>query len=336
MLDLIQKYVEIPGVSGDEGAVRDAILAEIQSFADEYHVDASGNLIVFKKGRQCAKARVMLDAHMDEIGLIVTSVTEDGYLRFAKVGGIDNQVLFGKRVKIGDVSGVIGGCPVHLLEKSDADRIMKTDDLFIDIGAKDREDALQYVAPGDCAVFDTGFVDMGDRFAARALDDRAGCAVLTKMIQSKLDYDLYFSFSTGEEVGCRGAKTAAFSIDPQAAIVVEGTTACDLSGVPDDKTVCRLGKGAVISFMDGGTVYDKTLYRNILHLDGVRTQPKSAATGGNDAASIHQSRNGVKTAAISLPCRYIHSGWAIAQKTDLADYYQAVYMTAMRLASGEF
>lgn len=335
---LLKKYTQIAAVSGDEYRLRNAIIEDIKDYADNLQVDALGNLLVYKKGKKRAKRRIMLDAHMDEIGLIITNVTSDGYLRFDTVGGIDDKVLFGKRVKIRDTVGVIGGCAVHLLDSSESATVQPKDKLFIDIGAKSREEALTLVDIGETAVFDSEYTELGSKIAARALDDRIGCAVLADMIRHELDYDMYFSFSVQEEVGCRGAKCSAYTIDPDFALVIESTTASDLFGVSDGSKVCVLGDGAAVSFMDNGTLYDREMYKFVLDnckKNNIKAQLKTAAKGGNDAKSIHLSKSGVRTCAVSLPCRYIHSQYCVADKSDIYSLKNAVLLNANLLASGE-
>lgn len=337
MIGLLEKYCKIAAVSGDEYRLRNAIIEDIKDYADSIEVDPLGSIIVFKKGEKRAKRKVMLDAHMDEIGLIITSVTEQGYLRFDAVGGIDNKVLFGKRVKIRDVSGVIGGCAVHLLDSADKDKVQPYDKLFIDIGADSREQALEYVDVGETAVFETGYEPIGEKIAARALDDRIGCAVLVDMIKKPLKYDMWFTFTVQEEVGCRGAKCAAYAVDPEFAFVIESTTAADLHDVPPDKEVCVLGDGAAVSFMDNGTLYDREMYKFVLdncRKNDIAIQLKTAAKGGNNASAVHLSRKGVRTCAISLPCRYIHSQYCVAHQNDVSALQNAVETAATLVAGG--
>lgn len=335
MLTLLEKYCGIASPSGSEEKMREAIINDIKDFADEYKTDALGNLIVFKKGKQTPNKKVMLDAHIDEIGFMITDIDENGYLRFDNLGGIDGKVLFGKRVKINDICGVIGGAAVHLLSADSRKKVQKNDNLRIDIGAENKSDAEQKVKIGDTAVFDTEFCDMGEKIAARGLDDKVGCAVLVKLIQSDLKYDMYFSFSVQEEIGCRGAAVTSYSVAPDCAVTVEATTAADLYGVPDDKKVCVLQQGAALSLMDNGTLYDKNLVQNVLetaHKNGVAAQLKTAVAGGTNASVIHKSRNGVKTVNIALPCRYIHSAYCVAAKSDVDSLYNLVKLTAENLA----
>lgn len=321
MLEMIKELCALSGISGRENAVRDYIVNQIKGYA-EYSVDPLGNLIVFKKGRKPAKNKVMLDAHMDEVGLIITAITAEGYLKFVKVGGIDSRVMLGRTVKVGDkaVNGVIGIKPIHLVDKGEEAKIPKVDDLYIDIGAKSKEEAQEYVRLGDAAWFEGGFVEFGDGFVkSKALDDRAGCAILIEMIKSELEYDAWFSFSVQEEIGTRGAQASAFTIAPDYAIVVETTTAADISGVKDEKRVCLCGKGGAVSFMDRSTLYNRELFDKAFEIaerGGIACQPKTMVAGGNDAGAIHKSRGGVKVLTVSVPCRYLHSPSCVIKKSD--------------------
>ena len=337
MLEMIKELCALPGISGRENDVRDYIIEKIKDYA-EYSVDPLGNLLVFKKGRKEVKNKVMLDAHMDEVGLIVTAITSEGYLRFAKVGGIDTRVIIGRSVRVGDkaVNGVIGIKPVHLVEKSAEADIPKNDSLYIDIGAKNKEEAEELVCIGDAVVFDSDFVEFGDGFVkGKALDDRVGCAILIEMIRSELDYDAWFSFSTQEEIGTRGAQTAAYNIAPDYAIVVETTTAADISGVKDEKRVCICGKGGVVSFMDRSTVYSRELFDKAFEVakeNGIVCQPKTLVAGGNDAGAIHKSRGGVKVLTVSVPCRYLHSPSCVIKYSDVEESLKLIRAMAEEFA----
>lgn len=337
MLEMIKELCILSGISGREGAVREYIIEKIKDYA-EYSIDPLGNLLVFKKGRNPAKNKVMLDAHMDEVGLIVTAITSEGYLRFAKVGGIDTRVMIGRPVKVGDkaVNGVIGIKPVHLVEKSAEADIPKADDLYIDIGAKSKEEAEEFVRLGDAAWFAGDFVQFGDGFIkSKALDDRVGCAILIKMIQSELEYDAWFSFSVQEEIGTRGAQTAAFTIEPDYAIVVETTTAADISGIKDEKRVCICGKGGTVSFMDRSTLYSRELFDKAFEVaekNGIACQPKTLVAGGNDAGAIHKSRGGVKVLTVSVPCRYLHSPSCVIKYSDAEESLKLIKAMAEEMA----
>ncbi len=333
MIKLIEKLSTLNGVSGDESVVANAIIEEIKDFC-EYKIDALGNIIAFKKGAKKANHTLMICAHMDEVGFIVTNVAEKGYLKFANVGGICGGALFGKRVVFGDkkVYGVIGSKPVHFLKKDQETKFPETDSLYIDIGAKSKEEALKVVSLGDRATFDSDFVEFGDGLIkGKALDDRAGCAVMIKMIQSKLEYDTYFVFSTQEEVGARGATVATFSVNPDYAIVLEATTAADIAGVDTNDEVCKLKNGPVISFMDRGTVYDRELFALTLETaskNNIKAQVKTKVAGGNDSQVVHKSRTGVRTVSMSMPCRYLHSASCVLDKSDI----HSTFELAMKLS----
>lgn len=321
MLELIRDLCTLPGISGRENQVRDYIIGKIEGHC-EYSVDGLGNLIAFKKGRKPAAHKVMIDAHMDEVGFIITAITSEGFLRFAKVGGVNTGVLTGRRVKVGEkgVSGVFGIKPIHLIDKEDENKLPSGDDLYIDIGAKSKEDAEKYVRPGDSAWFDSEFVQFGNGFIkSKAIDDRAGCAVLIEMICGELEYDTWFSFSVQEEIGTRGAAVSAFSVAPEYAVVVETTTAADISGVKDDKRVCVCGEGGAVSFMDRSTLYGKELFDKAFEVareNNIPCQVKTVVAGGNNAGAIHKSGAGVKTVTVSIPCRYLHSPSCVIKYKD--------------------
>lgn len=318
--ELLKKLSEARGISGRENTVREIILKEIRPLADRIDVTPLGNIIAYRKGSKPAPKKLMISAHMDEVGLIVTHVTDEGLLKFGTVGGIDRRVLPGKSVTVGEnVRGVVGVKPIHLLKTDEADKSVPVDELYLDIGALSREEAEAAVKPGDEVTFDSVFDTENGTVKGRALDDRAGCAILIELMKNKPEYDTVFTFVVQEEIGLHGAKTAAFSVEPDAAIVVESTTAADVPGVGREKQVCRLGEGPVISFMDRRTVYDRAYYRMAFQAAeqaGVKCQAKQAVAGGNDAGVIHTSRGGVRTAAVSLPCRYLHSAVGVIAQED--------------------
>lgn len=338
-LSLLKDLCLLPGVSGREDAVRNRILQEIQPYIDQWQVDGLGNLIVFKKGKQRPKVNTMLSAHMDEVGFIVTHITSEGYLKFATVGGIDQRVIAGRSVIVGSkgIPGIIGVKPIHLLNGDEREKAVPLDHLCIDIGAKDREQALQYVQLGDEVCFEPFFEASKGCIKAKALDDRAGCMVLISLLQSELPYDVTATFVVQEEVGLRGSATAAYSVNPEAAIVVESTTAADIAGVEEEKKVCYVGKGAVLSFMDRRTIYDREYYQFAFQLaqsQQIPCQVKQAVAGGNDAGAIHTSRGGVRTLAVSLPCRYLHSAVSLVSQEDLDSVEKLVYCLFEGIAGG--
>lgn len=323
MRECIQRLAALAGPSGREGAVRAAIERAIaESPADTVvSADRLGNLLVRVTGRQRAEKKVLFAAHMDEVGLIVTGITEEGFLRFAEIGGIDPGVLFGHRVTVNGHVGVIGGKAVHQCSTEEKKAVPKTAGLLIDIGATNREEAERVVQPGDTAVFEDRFLPLErDRFVSKALDDRVGCALLLSLLEEPPAYDITLAFTVQEEIGLRGASTAAFALQPDIAVVVDATTAADTAGVPEQKQVCRVGGGAVISFMDRRTLYDRALYDGILCMAqeaGVPAQSKTVVAGGNDAGAIQTAGGGARVAAVSLPCRYIHSPACLLAEEDV-------------------
>ncbi|MBR5234229.1 MAG: M42 family metallopeptidase [Clostridia bacterium] len=321
MIDTIKELSLLCGTSGRETTVREYIISKIDGKC-EWHKDALGNIIAFKKGKNEAAHKVMLDAHTDEVGVIVTFITSDGMLKFSPVGGIDTKVLLARQIVFDNGTvGVVGIKPIHLSKGDEKTKIPDADSLYIDIGAASKEEAEKYIKPGDTGVFMSDFVEFGDnKIKGKALDDRVGCAVMLDMINSELPYDAYFSFSVQEEIGLRGAATSAFGIDPEYAIVLETTTAADLIDVPEHKKVCKLGEGAAVSFMDRSTLYNKELFDTAFRVaeeKDIKVQPKTVIAGGNNAGAIHKSRAGIKTLTINTPCRYLHSASCICDKNDI-------------------
>ena len=337
MLELIKKLSLINGTSGRENEVREFIINEIKDYADSIETDPLGNLIVFKKGAKTPKNKVLLDAHMDEVGMMITAINADGTLEFECVGGIDRRVMLGRAVTVGEdkINGVIGIKPVHMVSADE--KLTVPSHAYIDIGAENKEDAEKLVCPGDCAYFNSEFVSYGDGFIkGKALDDRAGCAILIEMIKSDLPCDMYFNFAVGEEVGFGFAGAAAYSVRPDYAIVVETTTAADLADVPENQKVCRLGEGAVISFMDRRTIYPRELFDRAFELakvNNVKAQVKSAVAGGNNAGVIHKTAGGIKTLTVSLPCRYLHSPSCVLKTEDITESARLICLLAEDFAN---
>lgn len=337
-LALLERLCRARGISGCEDEVRKIILEEVRPHADRVEITPLGNILAFKKGKNPAKTKLLLNAHMDEVGMTVTYIEEDGLLRFATVGGIDRRVLCGKPVTVGDnVPGVIGAKPIHLLTGEEKEKSVPVQDLYIDIGASSREEAASVVLPGDPVTFDSIFDTAHGKIKSRALDDRAGCAILIDLLKKSLAYDMTFAFVVQEETGLNGSKTAAYITDPEAAIVVESTTAADVAGVPEEKQVCHVGAGPVLSFMDRRTIYDRAYYQLAFEAareTGVPCQAKQAVAGGNDAGAIHVSRGGVRTVAASLPCRYLHSAVGLISQKDFHDAETLIGRLAEKIAGG--
>ncbi|MGN0534036.1 MAG: M42 family metallopeptidase [Eubacterium sp.] len=319
---MLKSLCLLNGTSGDESAVADFIINEIKDYC-QYHVDNLGSVVAFKKGAKVPKNRVMLCAHTDEVGFIITDITDDGYLKFAAVGGIDSKVCLDRNITVNGINGVIGLKPVHQLSDAEKEEAPKFKDLFIDIGAKDKSQAMKYVKLGDFAYFSSEYYEFGNGFVkSKALDDRIGCALLIELIKQELEYDTYFVFNVQEEIGLRGSGCTAYDIQPDISIILEATTAADLCSVTGGDRVCVLGEGPVVSFMDSRTVYDKKLYNlafDLAEKNSIKIQTKTAIAGGNDAGAVQQSGRGSRVLAVSLPCRYIHSPSSVVKLSDIEE-----------------
>ncbi len=324
MFTLLKELCELGGTSGREHKVREYIISKLGNIP--YTVDNLGNVIVELQGEKRAKNKVMIAAHMDEVGFIATYVCDDGLIKFDTVGGILPAVMSGRKVVFENgTEGVIGSKPVHLSSESEKNSLLTEDKLFIDIGAENKAQALQHVLPGDTAVFRSDYAEIGEKIVSKALDDRTGCAIMLKLIEEGVKYDTVFAFTVQEEAGTRGAGCAANRICPDYSIVLEATTASDIAGVAEDSRVCVQGEGAVLSFMDNSTIYDKNVFNLALALakeKGIRAQVKTAVAGGNDSGIIHKSGFGVRAAAISGPCRYIHSQSNMLAKSDITACFE--------------
>lgn len=310
------------GTSGREDAVRNYIIEKIKDKC-EYSVDALGSVIAFKKGKKAPDKKVLVAAHTDEVGFIITDITDDGYLRFAPVGGIDAAVVLGRRVDINGIKGVVGAKAVHLLSDDEKKNEPAFDKLAIDIGAADKAEAEKAVSLGDCAYFASDYCEFGDGFIkSKALDDRIGCMLMIELINSDLEYDTYFCFNVQEEVGLRGSGCSAYAVKPDVAVILESTTAADIDDVTGGDKCCVLGKGPVVSFMDSRTIYDKQIFDlafEVAKENNIKIQTKTKIAGGNDAGAIQKSGAGCRLAAVSLPCRYIHSGSSVVKIGDIEE-----------------
>ncbi len=317
MKDLIKKLTEAYGPSGHEGPIREVIQAEVAPLADEIRVDTLGNLIAVKAGQGGGK-RIMLAAHMDEIGVMISYVDEKGFLRAQPVGGLDLATLAGGRIQFAD--GAVG---VLAPEKRDEyQKEPALSKLFVDIGATSYEEAKDRL--GQAAVFVRPFVDLGQRIVAKAFDDRIGCAVLIELLR-RLDatpHEVYFVFSVQEEVGLRGARTGAYGLEPEVGIAVDITAAGDTPEAP--KMAMKLGAGPCIKVMDSGMLSHpgvKNLLIDTAEANGIPYQLEVLARGSTDAAAIQLARGGVAAGCVSLACRYSHTP---SEMLDIDDVENAV------------
>ncbi len=319
MKELIKQLVETFGPSGHEGAVRALIEGILRQYVDELRVDAMGNLIVHKKGTGSGK-RLMVAAHMDEIGLIVTYIDEKGYARFARIGGVSPLTLVGGRVRFANgVQGVIS-CEQWLQRQ----KLPGWSELFIDVGATSADDVP--IRIGDVAAFERPFVDLGKRLVSKAMDDRISCAVLMQALMTveAPANDIYAVFTAQEEVGVRGATVAAFGVEPDVGLAVDVTPAFD---VPEfKKPAIHLGSGPAIKVMDSGLLahpgVKDWMVRTAEGL-GLSYQLEVLERGGTDAQAIQRSRAGVPAGCLSIPCRYVHSP---SEMVDYGDVQGAVQL----------
>jgi len=330
MKEILKELCALRGVSGDEDEVRRYITVSAKQYADEVITDVMGNVIVFKKGAKAPERRIVLCAHMDEVGVIITGIMDDGYLKFEVAGSVDRRVIAGKTVIIGKnrAFGVIGCKAIHLVKEKDRGKPIETDDMYIDIGAVSKKQAEELIELGDTGAFEVDIREFGDGFIkAKAIDDRFGCAVLLELISSDLPVDCLFAFTAQEEVGLRGAYTAAYSTAPEIALIVEGTTAADLPSSPEHKKVCKVGKGAVIPFMDSGTIYNKEirgLLTDIADKNEIPWQTKTYVAGGTDGAAFQRTRSGIKTVGIAAPIRNLHSPSCVGKYSDMEAVYKLI------------
>ncbi len=326
MKALIENLTNAYGPSGSERQIRDLIRAEVELLADEVRVDALGNLIALKRGTGAGR-RVMLAAHMDEIGLVVSYVDEDGFLRVQPIGGVDLSTLVGGRVRFEDgTTGVIA--PEQRAEYRKSPDLNK---LYVDIGARSRDEAKDRL--GQTAGFVRPFEDLAGRLVAKSMDDRIGCAVLVEVLRQLNDspHDVIFAFTTQEEVGLRGARTSAYSIEPEIGIALDVTSAADTPEAKP-KMAMRLGAGPCIKVMDSASLSHpgvKNLLIEAAEAEGIPYQLEVLAAGGTDAAAIQLARSGVAAGTVSIACRYVHTP---SEMVDYADVQNAVRLLLSALA----
>ncbi len=313
----LEKLSNACGVTGRENEVKELMIRLMTPYADEIVVDRLENVIAIKKGTQ-ATPKIMLAAHMDEVGLMVKTITKDGFLQFSKMGGIDDRILPAQKVTVfsrkGIFPGIIGSKPPHIQKEDERKKIIASDELFIDIGAQSKDDALALgISVGDSVGFDIKYVQLGrDIVMGKAFDNRAGCATMVEALKlmEKTDYTVCAVGTVQEEVGLRGAATAAFGVDPDLAIALDVTIAGDVPGVREYDTSVKMGKGPALTISDSGLITHPKILRWLMDTaeeQKIPFQIEAGLLGSTDAARINLTRQGIPSGNISIATRYIHS-----------------------------
>jgi endoglucanase len=337
MNELLKKLTEADGVSGREKQVRLLIRDLIANHADEWRVDTMGNLLVTKMGTGDFNMRVMVDAHMDEVGLMITGFDRNGSCKFQPVGGIDDRALLGKVVRVGSdkLLGVIGARPIHLLKRNQINRMVRLDSMRIDVGAKSKDAVVKKVSVGDPVAFVTEYEELGRSAIGKAFDNRAGCAAIIELLQrERYPFDLVAAFTVQEEVGLRGAKVAAYAIKPDLALVLECTPAHDLPNERDESPNVALGQGPSVYVMDRVTIQDPRLVSHITQTATTRAIPfqiRQPGGGGTNTAVIQRALSGIPAATIATPARYTHTPVSMINLDDYSNVVELADAVLRRL-----
>jgi endoglucanase len=337
LVDILEKLSDANGVTGREDQVRDLMKKLLEPYVDEIREDKLGNLIAFKKGKKDAPT-VMIAAHMDEVGLMIKNIKKRGFLQFTKIGGIDDRVILAQKVTVhtdkGALPGVVGSKPVHIQKEEEKKKVINADKLFIDVGARDKEEAeTMGVQVGDIVSFDTKFAQIGNGVVlGKAFDNRVGCAVLVETMKrlKKVDCNVYAVGTVQEEVGLRGATIAAFQVTPDVGIALDSTVSGDIPGVTEGDAPAKMGKGPVLTVADAGLITHPKVLRMFIDSSKENKIPYQLETGirgATDAARIALSREGVPSGVLSVPARYIHSPAAILDVDDVEKAVQLVIAT---------
>ena len=346
-MQLLKKLCETPGISGYESKVTNIISGELQKTCDEVKIDRMGSIIALKKAEQNGdgeRLKIMLAAHMDQIGFLVKSIDKNGFIRFARIGGFDVKTLVAQRVIVHgkkDLVGVIGSKPIHVLEEEEKKKAPDIKDLFIDVGLnkKELEDIVQL---GDYITFDRDFVQMnGKTVTSLALDNRVGVYSLIEALKRVKNnkVDIYAVATTQEEVGLRGALSSAYAIEPDVGIAIDVTVAMDTPGIRDEEKVCSLGKGTAILIMNSCVIAHRGLCKylqEIAEKNKISYQLDLMERGGSDAGAIQKARSGVITGGISIPSRYIHSVVEICHKDDIEATIQLLVCFLENIHNADF
>lgn len=327
LIPLIEELITTPGVSGFESEIAQLIVSKIEDYVDEVKIDRLGNVLARVSGK--GATRVLIDAHMDEVGLVVKAIDDKGFIRFEVLGGLDSRILPAQRViihtKKGDIKGTIGFIPPHFTKPKERDKVIPAENLFIDIGASSKEEAVEAgVGIVDPITLQRGLDELlGTRICGKAFDDRIGCLVAIECIKNlkdqELEADLLYSFSVEEERGLRGAVVSAYSLKPETAFPVDSTSAADFPGVKPYTTTIAIGKGPVIRAVDVRFVSDRQPREMLIETAEKLKIPHQVAVamGSTNGAAIQLSREGVATCPLCVPVRYTHSPVEIVDTKDI-------------------
>ncbi|MEY4134617.1 MAG: M42 family metallopeptidase [Saprospiraceae bacterium] len=337
--ELLKVICEVPGAPGFEQRIREFVIDQIRPYADEVSTDNLGNVIAVKRGK--TPKRVMVAAHLDEIGFIVTHIDDDGFLRFHPLGGFDPKTLSSQRVVVHgkkDLIGVMGSKPVHLMKAEERGKPVPIEDYFIDLGMP-RSEVAAYVSPGNPVTRERALIELGDCVNSKSLDNRVSVFILIETFKAlqgeQPPYDIYGVFTVQEEVGLRGAISAAHRINPDFGFGLDVTIAYDVPGAQAHEVVTKLGKGAAIKVLDGSVISD---YRMVDYLKTLATrhqipwQLEILPAGGTDTAAIQRyGKNGAISGAISIPLRHIHQTIEMAHKADIRDCISLLHAALLEL-----
>ncbi len=335
------KLSNASGVVGREEEVRSLMIKLMKPFVDEVRVDNLENVIALRKGKKNAP-RVMLAAHMDEIGLMVKTITKEGFLQFVKMGGIDDRILPSQKVVVqsskGPLHGIIGSKPPHLQKEEERKKFVTFDELFIDIGAENKEDVARMgVRVGDVVSFDTCCVSLGgDRVIGKAFDDRIGCAVMVETLRllKNVECSVFAVGTVQEEVGIRGAAPAAFGVDPDVGIALDVTFAGDVPNVREYDTTIKMSKGPALTITDSGLITHPKVLRLLIDTaekNNISYQLETGISGSTDAARISLARQGVPSGTVCIPTRYIHSPVGMISLKDAEDSAKLTTAAILRI-----
>ncbi len=327
-VSLLKQICEIPGAPGFEKPVRDLVVSLVSPYVDEVRIDNIGNVIALKKGtRNLDGKRVMLAAHLDEIGFIVSHIDEQGFLRFNTLGGFDPKTLTAQRVIVHgkkDLIGVMGSKPIHVMTPEEKTKLPKTTDFFIDLGMP-KEEVDKYITIGDPITRDRELIEMGDCVNCKSIDNRVAVYIVIEALKQLTNpaYDVYAVFTVQEEVGIRGANVAAHQINPDFGIALDTTIAFDVPGAAAHEKVTELGKGTAIKIMDAMTICDYRMVafmKQVAAKESISWQPELLTAGGTDTAGVQRmGKQGAIAGAISIPTRHLHQVIEMAHKKDIAD-----------------